>query len=117
MATIEPSLYLPTRRDSLIVGYTEEDSRALLEQLWATVNDAPCVVGVALLPGDFIIWDNVACAHSREGWPADQGRLVWHVSAEGEIPTPRYSKKVVNTIGMDRTAALEANKATYVSAI
>jgi taurine dioxygenase len=96
----QPVLYLPTRRDSLIVGWTEEASRELMEELWQHADSSPFFASAALEPDDFIIWDNTATVHSRDGWPADQGRTMWHVSAEGEVPTPLYGSRAPNTIGL-----------------
>lgn len=96
----KPYLYLPTRRDSLIVGLTEEASKALLTELWDFANACKFDVGAALMPDDFIIWDNSATVHEREGWPDDQVRLMWHTSSEGEVPIPFYPRRTVNTIGL-----------------
>jgi taurine dioxygenase len=100
MPTALPMLYLPTRRDSLIVGWSEADSHALLEELWAHVEALPGAIGIALHPGDFVMWDNAAMVHSRDGWPVEHGRVMWHVSVEGEIPTPRFGKRELNVIGL-----------------
>jgi taurine dioxygenase len=100
MPTTAPVLFLPTRRDSLIVGWSEADSRALLEELWAHVEGMPGAISIALQPDDFVMWDNAAMVHSREGWPADEGRAMWHVSVEGEVPTPRYGIRELNVIGL-----------------
>jgi taurine dioxygenase len=100
MASTAPILYLPTRRDSLIVGWSEEDSRALLEELWDHVDRHPGAVGIGLRPGDFVMWDNAAMVHSRQGWPAEHTRVMWHVSVEGEIPTPRFGVRELNVIGL-----------------
>ena len=101
MATNAPILYLPVRRDSIVVGWSEADSTALLEELWTHVSASPYSFGTALLADDFVIWDNSATVHSRDGWPPEKKRLMWHLSAEGEIPTPRYGSKTVNVIGLD----------------
>lgn len=93
-------LYLPTRRDSLIVGMSEEESRALLTELWDFANAQEFDMGVALQPDDFVIWDNSATVHSRDGWDEGETRIMWHISAEGEVPVPLYPRRTVNTIGL-----------------
>jgi len=103
-------LYLPTRRDSLVQGMSEEEGGKLLRELWDFANQAQFDVGVGLEPDDFVIWDNSATVHSRDGWDESQTRIMWHVSAEGEVPTPMYSKRTVNTIGLSPEAAREAMK-------
>ncbi len=88
LSTQVPMLYLPTRRDSLVVGLTEGESRALLTELWRYVEEAPYRCAAALEPNDLVLWDNGACVHSREGWSEDEVRVLWHQSAAGEIPVP-----------------------------
>jgi len=105
IATNQPLLYLPVRRDSLVVGWSEEDSRDLLEELWEHTEKSPYFVSAAMELDDFVIWDNSATVHSREGWPEDAGRTMWHVSAEGEVPTPRYGGRAPNTIGLSQEEA------------
>lgn len=109
----KPFIYLPTRRDSLVQGWSEEDSRALLEELWDFANQCDFDCSVALHPDDYVIWDNRATVHSRDGWPEEQTRIMWHISSEGEIPTPFYTKRGVNTIGLDRDQAKAATATIY----
>jgi taurine dioxygenase len=108
LPTNRPVLYLPVRHDSLVVGWTEPDSRALLDELWEHTNASPFFVSAALERDDFIIWDNSATVHSRDGWPEDDGRTMWHVSSEGEVPTPRYGERAPNVIGLGREEAKAA---------
>ncbi|HEY6869051.1 MAG TPA: TauD/TfdA family dioxygenase [Novosphingobium sp.] len=110
LGTGRPILYLPTRRDSLIPGMDESESRALLTELWDLVDTCPAQVSHAMMPDDFIIWDNSATVHSRQGWPAEQTRIMWHISAEGEVPIPWHPRRTLNTIGLDADTAKEVNK-------
>ncbi len=100
LATGLPFLYLPTRRDSLVVGLSEEESRALLTELWKFTDAQDFDLAVGLAPDDFVIWDNSATVHSRDGWPENLTRIMWHVSAEGEVPIPFFPRRTVNTIGL-----------------
>jgi taurine dioxygenase len=100
MPTTAAALHLPARRDSLVVGWSESDSRALFDELWIHVEQCLQFIRIALQPNDFVIWDNTALAHSREGWPPHEPRVIWHVSAEGEIPTPRFGRPDRNVIGL-----------------
>jgi taurine dioxygenase len=106
--TNRPCLYLPTRHDSLVIGLSEADSLALLDELWDFVGSLDCKAGIALQPDDFVIWDNTATVHSREGWPESEGRQMWHISMEGERPTPLYGVRAPNTIGMNPDQRREA---------
>ena len=108
--TGKPFLYLPTRRDSLVVGLSEEESRALLTELWDFTNAQDFDIGVGLEPDDFVIWDNSATVHGRDGWPEHQTRIMWHVSSEGEVPIPFYPRRTVNTIGLSPDDARAAHK-------
>ena len=110
LATGKAFLYLPTRRDSIVVGMSEEESRALLTELWDFTNAAQFDIGVGLTRDDFVIWDNAACVHSRDGWSEDQTRIMWHVSAAGEVPTPMYPSATVNTIGLSEEEARQLHK-------
>lgn len=106
----KPYLYLPTRRDSMVVGMSEAESKALLTELWDFTNACEFDLGVGLMPDDFVIWDNSATVHSRDGWSEDQTRIMWHVSAAGEVPTPMYPKATVNTIGLSEEEARNLHK-------
>lgn len=110
LPTGKPILYLPTRRDSLIEGLEEQQARELLEELWDFTDQVDYEFGVGLEPDDFVIWDNSACVHRREGWDEGQTRIMWHISAEGEVPTPMHTRRTVNTIGLSPEQAREAMK-------
>ena len=104
LQTHQPILYLPTRRDSIVVGWGEEESRELLEELWEFACASPHVFSAALRPGDVVIWDNAACVHSRDGWDPSLRRVMWHVSVQGEVPTPMHPVKTTNPIGLSDDA-------------
>jgi len=78
------------RRDALIVGRTPQQSRELLEQLWAAVFLLPDKWLVPLEANDFVIFDNRAVLHNREGWDASRQRIVFHLAIEGEVPLPAF---------------------------
>lgn len=111
LPTGKPFLYLPTRRDSLIPDMDEAESTALLTELWDFTDAQPFRVSHAMKPDDFVIWDNSATVHSREGWPEHKVRIMWHISAEGEVPIPFYPKRTLNTIGLslDEQRAMNAD--------
>jgi taurine dioxygenase len=84
--TGRPFLYLPRRRDALIVGLSPQRSRELLERLWAAVFLSMEKWFVAFEEGDFVVFDNRAVLHNREGWDPAQERIVFHLAIEGEVP-------------------------------
>ncbi|WP_322761860.1 TauD/TfdA family dioxygenase [Frankia sp. Cr2] len=100
LRTQRPFLYLPARRDSLIEGMTETESRALLDEMWEAVDACPATLSVALAPDDFVIWDNAMAVHRRDGWPATDNRVMWHVSVGAEVPTPLHPFHTTNVAGM-----------------
>lgn len=96
IATGEPLLFLPFRRDCIVEGWGEAESRELLQTLWEHTWRSPWQHAVGLQADDVAIWDNSAVVHRREGWPETEGRVMWHLTAAGEVPTPMFQEKVVN---------------------
>ncbi|ATU95241.1 TauD/TfdA dioxygenase family protein [Phyllobacterium zundukense] len=94
-STNRPFLYLPRRRDALIEGYSSEKSRNLLERLWAAVFSLSDQWHAALEANDFVIFDNRAVLHNREGWESTQERTVFHLALEGETPIPAFALRTV----------------------
>ncbi|WP_275593293.1 TauD/TfdA dioxygenase family protein [Rhizobium gallicum] len=93
--TNRPFLYLPRRRDALIEGYSSERSRNLLERLWAAVFSMSDQWHVALQANDFVIFDNRAVLHNREGWESTQERTVFHLALEGEAPVAAFEPRTI----------------------
>ena len=75
------------------------------EELWEHVIAHEEELGVqhAMMPDDFLIWDNSATVHNREGWDESETRIMWHISAGGETPTPFHPKMGKNVAGMSET--------------
>lgn len=96
LPTGKPVLYLPTRRDSVIPGLSDGESKALLTELWDFTQAADFDTALAIQVDDLIVSDNIATVHSRDGWSPGLRRDVWHLLSEGESPTPMYPKKTVN---------------------
>jgi taurine dioxygenase len=99
-STRRPFLYLPRRRDALIEGWSPEKSRQLFERLWGAVFTSVEQWHVALEADDFVIFDNRAVLHNREGWSSTEERIVFHVAIEGEVPIAASAP-----IGVERSAA------------
>ncbi len=95
LPTGKAALYLPTRRDSVISGLSDQEGRVLLTQLWEFVDAAP-FWSDATMVGDLVLMDNTAVVHSREGWPETERRDMWHLLAEGDRPAPMFPRKTVN---------------------
>lgn len=84
--TRRPLLYLPRRRDALIEGKSPEESRSIMERLWAEVFRSGEQLSIALEAGDLVIFDNRSVLHNREGWDSSQERIVVHIAAGEETP-------------------------------
>ena len=63
--TGRPSLYLGRRPNAWIVGLSDADSDALLDELWAHVQQGPHLWTQEWRQGDLVIWDNRCTLHRR----------------------------------------------------
>ncbi|QHE83705.1 TauD/TfdA dioxygenase family protein [Hydrogenophaga sp. BPS33] len=100
-----PILYLPSRRDSVVPGLSDAESRELLEELWAFTNQQDCDWIATTRRGDLVIFDNTALVHNREGWPTSERRDIWHLVTEGEAVTPMFTR---TTLNLNSTASVVA---------
>ncbi|MDQ0471034.1 TauD/TfdA dioxygenase family protein [Labrys wisconsinensis] len=82
-STGKPLLYLPRRRDTLIVGMDLAESREIMDRLWDFVLTQTCWWGAGMAENDLVIWDNLATLHGREGWESTEERVMWHVATTG----------------------------------
>lgn len=70
------SLYLGRRPNAWIVGLSDADSDALLDELWAHVETGPFVWAQQWLKGDLVIWDNRCTLHRRNTLDPGLRRLM-----------------------------------------
>ncbi len=68
------SLYLGRRPNAWIVGLSDAESDALLDQLWAHVQDGPHYWAQSWKKGDLVIWDNRCTLHRRNTLDPGQRR-------------------------------------------
>ena len=81
-------------RKSLVLGLTagriegksEEESRAILDELQAWATQPQFVYRHEWTVGDLLIWDNTGVMHRVEKYPADSGRLLSRTTLVGEEP-------------------------------
>jgi taurine dioxygenase len=74
--TGKPSLYLGRRPNAWIVGFSDADSDALLDQLWAHIESGPFSWAQQWQPGDLVIWDNRCTLHRRDQLDPSLRRLM-----------------------------------------
>lgn len=60
------SLYLGRRPNAWIVGLSDTESDALLDSLWAHIQNGPHMWAQCWRPGDLVIWDNRCTLHRRD---------------------------------------------------
>jgi taurine dioxygenase len=70
------SLYLGRRPNAWIVGLSDSDSDALLDELWAHVERGPHVWKQEWCQGDLVIWDNRCTLHRRNRLDPTLPRLM-----------------------------------------
>lgn len=63
--TGRPALYLGRRPNAWVVGLSDADSAALLDEVWAHVETGPFKWAQDWRQGDLVIWDNRCTLHRR----------------------------------------------------
>lgn len=58
-------LYLGRRPNAWIVGMTDAESDALLDELWAHIENGDHIWTQSWQPGDLVVWDNRCTLHRR----------------------------------------------------
>lgn len=71
---------------SWIIGLPLEESRAILDQLWAHVGNPDFVWRQVWKKGDMVMWDNRCVMHRRDSFAPDAIRLMHRTTIEGERP-------------------------------
>jgi taurine dioxygenase len=74
--TGRPSLYLGRRPNAWILGLSDADSDALLDELWAHVQQGPHLWTQEWCQGDLVIWDNRCTLHRRNQLDPSLRRLM-----------------------------------------
>lgn len=74
------------RHASHIIGESEEQSRALLQQLTAEGAQAPRIWKHQWRPGDIGVWDNRCVLHRGHDWPLNQPRVMARSTVAGDLP-------------------------------
>ena len=78
------SVYISRLMSIRIEGYTDDESRALINEVADIVEAPDNIYEHVWRPGDIIVWDNLSCLHARTDWPRDQNRTLRRITIEGE---------------------------------
>ena len=81
----EPCLFVNKGFTHRIVGLPQEESRALLDELFDYATQRDFVYRHQWRVGDLLIWDNRCSMHAREDFPSDQRRLMLRTTVEGTV--------------------------------
>ena len=81
------ALFVSEHFTTRIVGLPEDESRALLAELFAhSVAAASFVYRHRWQPHDMVFWDNRSVMHLAAGCPTDQRRTLYRTTIEGDVP-------------------------------
>lgn len=79
-ASGEKALYVSRLMTERIVELPDDESRALLEELFAAIDAFPAAYEHAWKPGDTVIWDNRCVSHARNDFDPTERRLLKRVT-------------------------------------
>ena len=79
-------LYLGRRRNAWLVGLDLAESEALLDALWAGIDDSAIAYGHRWRAGDLVLWDNRCTMHRRDAFNPTARRIMHRTQVEGVAP-------------------------------
>jgi taurine dioxygenase len=79
-------LYLGRRRNAYLAGLPLADSEALLDMLWAHVDDPSLAWTQVWRAGDLVMWDNRCTMHRRDVFDGGSRRIMHRTQIKGEAP-------------------------------
>ena len=80
------ALFVSEHFTTRIVGLPQEESDALLAELFDYSTRAEHVYRHQWLPHDMVFWDNRSLMHLAAGCPDDQRRKLYRTTIEGDVP-------------------------------
>jgi len=94
--TQRESLYVNPGYTTRISGYSQEQSRALLDELFAFALTAERIFNYQWEPNDLLIWDNRSVMHCATELPREAQRVMFRIGVnDGEFFTPSVIKEHV----------------------
>jgi taurine dioxygenase len=80
------ALFVSEHFTTRIVGLPEDESRALLDELFDYGTRPEHVYRHRWQPQDMVFWDNRSLMHLAAGCPEDQRRKLYRTTIEGDVP-------------------------------
>ena len=80
------ALFVSEHFTTRIVGLPEDESRALLDELFALSTQAAHVYRHVWAPHDMVFWDNRSVMHLAAGTPEHLRRKLYRTTIEGDLP-------------------------------
>lgn len=80
------ALFVSEHFTTRIVGLPDDESRALLDELFALSTRPEHVYRHQWRPYDMVFWDNRSLMHLAAGTPDDQRRKLYRTTIEGDVP-------------------------------
>ena len=84
--TGRPALFVSEHFTTRIAGLPEDESRALLDELFVHSVRPEHIYRHQWQPGDLVFWDNRSLMHLAAGCPPDQRRKLYRTTIEGDVP-------------------------------
>lgn len=85
-ATGRKALFVSEHFTTRILDLPEEESRALLQELFAASVRPEFVYRHQWQPHDLVFWDNRAVLHLAAGTPDTERRKLYRTTVEGDAP-------------------------------
>jgi taurine dioxygenase len=85
-----PTLYLGRRRNSYVEGYTQAESDALLDALWAHIERQDLTYAHKWRVGDLLLWDNRSTMHRRDPFDGEARRVMHRTQIKGRSRPQAY---------------------------
>ena len=79
-------LYLGRRRNAWLVGLDLAESEALLDAIWAGIDDPAIAYGHRWRVGDLVLWDNRCTMHRRDAFDPASRRVMHRTQVKGAAP-------------------------------
>jgi taurine dioxygenase len=80
------ALFVSEHFTTRIVGLPEDESRALLDELFEHSTRPEHIYRHRWQPQDMVFWDNRSLMHLAAGCPPDQRRKLYRTTIEGDVP-------------------------------